>query len=108
MLDWLARRLEVSPSVAAALIALTVVQLALQVYALVDLAMRAEGTVRGGKKWVWALVAALGGLPGAIAYLAAARVPATAEAPSASGAKAAGDETVRRAVDTLYGRGDRR
>jgi hypothetical protein len=44
MLDWLARHLEVSPAVAAALLFLIVVPLATQVYALVDLARR--GAVR--------------------------------------------------------------
>ena len=107
MLDWLARRLEVSSGVAAALIVLAVVQLGLQLYALVDVAKR--DAVRGGNKWVWALVIALGGLPGAIAYIAAGRASPT-EVPSsaAAGAKAAGDETVRHAVDTLYGPRDRR
>ncbi|HEY2377970.1 MAG TPA: PLD nuclease N-terminal domain-containing protein [Gemmatimonadaceae bacterium] len=104
MLDWIARRLEVSSSVAAILLVLTIVQVATQVYALVDLARR--DAVRGGRKWVWALVIALGNLPGAIAYLAAGRPPSTVEVP-ASGAKAAGEEAVRRAVDTLYGPRDR-
>jgi hypothetical protein len=40
MIDWLARRFEVSPTVAALVLALTVVQLATQVYALVDLVRR--------------------------------------------------------------------
>ena len=104
MLDWFARHLEVSPAVAAALLVLSVVQLAMQVYALVDLARR--GAVRGGKKWVWALVVALGSLPGAIAYLAAGRTPSDVAA--GPGAKAAGEETVRRAVDSLYGPRDGR
>ena len=103
MLDWLARHLEVSSGVAAALIAVSVVQVTMQVYALVDLAMR--GTVRGGRKWIWALVIALGSLPGTIAYLAAGRMSSTEEVATASGggAKAAGEEVVRRAVDALYG-----
>ena len=103
MLDWIARRLEVSSSVAGALIALAVVQLAMQVYALVDVVKR--GAVLGGNKWVWALVIALGGLPGTIVYLAVGRISSTGPG---GAAKAAGDETVRRAVDSLYGPGDRR
>ena len=105
MLDWLARHLEVAPAVAVALLVLVVVQLAIQVYALVDLARR--GAVRGGRKWVWALVVALGSLPGAVAYLAAGRTPSTPDVAAASGAKAAGDDAVRRAVDSLYGPRDR-
>jgi hypothetical protein len=105
MLDWLARHLEVSSAVAAALLFLIVVQVATQVFALVDLARR--GAVRGGRKWVWALVIALGNLPGAIAYLAAGRTAATVEASNASGAHAPGREGARRAVDALYGPRDR-
>jgi len=101
MLDWLARRLEVSPSVAAILLVVIVAQVSTQVYALVDLVRR--DTVRGGRKWVWAIAIAFGNLPGAIAYLAAGRTPPTADVPSASGASAAGDEAVKRAVDALYG-----
>ena len=106
MLDWLARRLEVSPTVAAILLVLAVVQISTQLYALADLVRR--DAVRGGRKWVWALVIALGNLPGAIAYLAAGRTPASVDVPAASGASAAGEEAVKRAVDTLYGPRDPR
>jgi len=105
MLDWLARRMEVSPTVAALVVVLIVAQLATQVYALVDLVRR--DTVRGGRKWVWALVVAFGNLPGAIAYLAAGRTGPTAPT-SDGGAAAAGSEAARRAVDALYGPRDQR
>ena len=100
MLDSLARLLEVSSRVAAALVVLIVVQLAMQLYALVDLTRR--GAVRGGRKWVWALVIVLLGLPGAIAYLAAGRPPSPVDVPT-SGVKAAREDAARRAVDALYG-----
>ena len=103
MLDRLARFLEVSTPVAVILLVLTVVQVATQVYALVDLARR--GVVRGGRKWVWALVIAFGNLPGAIGYLAAGR---PAREIDVSGTSAAGSEAARRAVDTLYGPRDSR
>ncbi len=103
MLDWLAHRFEVSPTVAALVLVLTVAQLATQVYALVDLVRR--DAVRGGRKWVWALVIAFGNLPGAIVYLAAGR---TGPPASDAGAAAAGSEAARRAVDALYGPGDQR
>lgn len=106
MLNWVARHLEVSPVVAGALLALIVVQLGAQVYALVDLTRRSA--VRGGRKWVWALVVALGNLPGAIAYFAAGRVAPTAGVSEGSGAKTAGAESVQRAVDTVFGPPDRR
>ena len=104
MLDRLARLLEVSTTVAAIVIGLIVVQLATQVYALVDLARR--DAVRGGRKLPWALAAALGNLPGAIAYLVVGRL-SPEEAHSSSGASTAGDEAARRAVDVLYNKSDR-
>ena len=105
MLDRLARLLDVSTTVAAILLVLIVVQVATQVYALVDLARRE--TVRGGKKWVWALVIVLGNLVGAIAYLVAGRAVAEVDVPGAgSGASAGGGEAARRAVDELYKRRD--
>ena len=106
MLERLARLLEVSPTVAAIMLAFIAVQLATQVFALVDLVRR--DLVRGGKKWVWALVIAFGNLPGAIAYLAAGRTPAQVDLPGASsGASSAGSDAARRAVDALYGPRDR-
>lgn len=106
MLDRFAQLLGVSATVAAMILALIVAQLAAQVYALVDLARR--DTVRGGRKWVWALVIAMGNLPGAIAYLAAGRVAATVDISGASGRPSAerGD-AARRAVKELYGPRDR-
>jgi hypothetical protein len=102
MLDRFARMLEVSTDVAAILLGLIVLQVATQAYALVDLARR--DAVRGGRKWVWALVVALGNLPGAIAYLAAGRAPPPVDASGAgSGASTAGGDAARRAVDALYG-----
>lgn len=99
MLDRFARLLEVSNTVAAVVLVLVVAQLATQLFAFVDLARR--DVVRGGKKWLWALVIAFGNLPGAVAYLVVGRtVP---EVASGSGVSAAGGEAARRAVDALYG-----
>jgi Phospholipase_D-nuclease N-terminal len=107
MLDRLARLLEVSPAVAAIVLVLAIAQLATQAYALVHLAR--SDAVRGGRKWVWALVIALGNLPGAIAYLAAGRPASPVDVPGAgSGASPAGGEAARRAVDVLYNSGDER
>ena len=101
MLDRFARLLEVSTTVAAIVLALIAAQVATQAYALVHLA-RAEA-VRGGRKWVWALVIALGNLPGAIAYLAAGRpTPEVDVSGAGSGASTASGQAVRRAVDALY------
>jgi hypothetical protein len=107
MLARFAQLLEVSTTVAAIVLALLILQLGMQVYALVDLARR--DAVRGGRKWVWALVVALGNLPGAIAYLAAGRTaPEAGSSSTSSGASAAGGEAARRAVDVLYNPPDRR
>ena len=105
MLDQFARLLGVSTTVAAIVLTLSVVQVATQVYALVDLARR--DAVRGGRKWVWALVVALGNLPGALVYLAAGRVPSQ-EMSVRSGASTAGTDAARRAVDVLYSSDDKR
>jgi Phospholipase_D-nuclease N-terminal len=101
MLDRFARLLDVSPTVAAIALALIVAQVATQAYALVDLARREA--VRGGRKWVWALVILLGNLPGAISYLVAGRAAPEVDVSTAgSGATAARGEAARRAVDALY------
>jgi hypothetical protein len=107
MLDRFARLLEVSTTVAALTLVLIVIQVATQVYALVDLARR--DAVRGGRKWVWALVIALGNLPGAMIYLVAGRPePDVSVASVGSGASAAGVDAARRAVDVLYNSDDKR
>lgn len=105
MLDRFARLLHVSSTVAGIVLALIVLQVATQAFALVDLARR--GAVRGGRKWVWALVIALGNLPGAIAYLAAGRLPPDMDG-SRGGTGAPGRDAARRAVDALYGPRDER
>lgn len=107
MLDRLARLLEVSTTVAAMLLVLIVAQVATQAYALVDLARR--DAVRGAPKWLWALVIALGNLPGAIGYLVAGRPTPTVDVSGASGgASTAGGDAAQRAVDALYGPRDGR
>jgi hypothetical protein len=102
LLDRFAQLLHVSTTVAAIMIAVVVLQLATQVFALVDLARRRA--VRGGRKWVWAVAIAFGNLPGAIAYLAAGRIsPDDDLSDGRSGASAAGSDAADRAVDALYG-----
>jgi len=105
MLDRLAQAMGVSTTLAALLLALLVVQVSLQVFALVDLARR--DVVQGGRKWVWALVIAFGNLIGAIVYLAVGRKPES-DLLRGSGASTAGGDAARRAVDKLYGPRDSR
>jgi Phospholipase_D-nuclease N-terminal len=83
-----------------ALVALGAVQLTLQIIAGIDLAKRS--VVPGGRKWVWALVIVVGGLPGAVAYLAIGR--SVTGVPTGTGEPQAGGETAARsALDKLYG-----
>src|SRR5215213_6754092 len=97
LLDRFAELLHVSATVAAIMIAVIVLQVATQAFALVDLARRRA--VRGGRKWVWALAIAFGNLPGAIAYLAAGRIsPDENLSDGHPGASAAGSAAADRAV----------
>jgi drug/metabolite transporter (DMT)-like permease len=105
MLDRFARLLHVSTTVTAIILLVAAVQLATQVYALVDLARRDE--VFGGRKWVWALIIVLGNLLGAIGYLVGGRLVPAVDI-SGSSASTAGGEAARRAVDALYGPRDGR
>jgi hypothetical protein len=107
MLDRFARLLNVSTTVAAIVLALAVVQLATQAFALIDLARR--DVVFGGRKWIWALIIALGNLPGAVGYLFAGRPASEANGTSGgSRGSAACSDAARRAVDVLYNSDDRR
>ena len=91
----------VSHAVVYALLAVAVVQIAVQVWALVDL-VRADD-VAGGRKWLWALaIVFLSNLAlGAILYLLIGRKSGSvAEEPSEPAVSA---DRAQRAVDTLYG-----
>ena len=105
MLDRIAQLLHVSTAVVVIILLVLAMQLAMQVYALVDLARRDE--VFGGRKWVWALIIVLGNLIGAIGYLVAGR-PVPRVDVSGSGASTTGGDAARRAVDALYGPRDER
>ena len=98
MLHWFSSR-GISERLAIAIIALGVVQLTLQIWALVDLIKRPAPTQR---KVVFGLVIGLVGLVGAIAYLAVGRSMLDQERESATAG--GGDEAARkRALDQLYG-----
>ena len=102
MLNWFSSR-GISAPLAIAIIVLGVVQITLQIWALVDLIRRPAPARRKG---VFAAVTVLLGLVGAIAYLAVGRPMLEEEARAASmgGEGAAGDEDARRrALDQLYG-----
>jgi hypothetical protein len=85
-------------------VALTVVQLTLEVIALVDLYRRPVDRVALGNKWVWVAIILLVNLLGAILYLVVARKPAPADdGPPPSSPSAARSEST---ADALYGRRD--
>lgn len=77
-------------------------QLALQVFALVDLVRRER--VAGLPKWGWAVVIVLGEIIGPILYLAVGRgVPSAAADPLAEGAARDDRDRAEKAADVLYG-----
>lgn len=94
----------VSNGVVYAVIALAVVQIGVQIWALVDLARRPQ--VAGGRKWLWALVIIfLSNLAlGAILYFAIGRKVAT-QAAEQDAPDHGASARAERAVDTLYGAG---
>jgi len=103
MLNWLSSR-GIAPPLGIAIIALGVIQITLQIWGVVDLIRRPAAAQR---KLIFAVVIVLGGLVGAIAYLAVGR-PMLAE-PSEAGAASSSNEAARkRAVDQLYGPDDRK
>ncbi|MRS12469.1 MAG: PLDc_N domain-containing protein [Actinobacteria bacterium] len=84
---------------------LAVIQISVEVYALIKLLKTPDERLVFGKKWPWVLIILFVNLIGAIVFLAAGRKPAAATDPLASaapGAQAAGDRAAR-AADVLYG-----
>jgi len=95
---------DLSPAMQLAIAALIVVQLTLQISALVSLVRTpVERISLGGRKWVWALVIVLGEVIGPIIYFAAGRLPAAAEEHAETTPAA---DRARLAADTLYGAPD--
>lgn len=98
MLHWLTSR-GISAPLAIAIIALGVIQLTLQIWALVDLIKRPAPTQR---KVVFAAVIVVVGLVGAIAYLAVGRTMLE-ETTEVGGAASSNESARKRALDQLYG-----
>lgn len=87
-------------AVSLGILALAVVQIAVQITALVQLVRTpSERVTIGGRKWVWALIIVFGEILGAIIWFIVGRKPATVDtvAPSAA------PETRAAAADALYG-----
>jgi len=80
------------------------VQLTLDVVALVDLVRRPVDRVAMGNKWIWVAIILLVNMLGAILYLVVGRKPApAAEVPVPSAPSASRTENI---ADSLYGRRD--
>ncbi|HEY3318781.1 MAG TPA: PLD nuclease N-terminal domain-containing protein [Coriobacteriia bacterium] len=93
---------DLPPAALAAIGALVLVQVSLQVWGLIDLARRKR--VLGGRKWVWLLVILFGEIVGVIVYLAVGRsVPPDAQDPLAAAPTDDADRA-QRAADLLYGK----
>ncbi len=83
------------------------VQLTLDVVALVDLVRRPVDRVALGNKWVWVAIILLVNLLGAILYLVVGRKPApAAEVPLPSASSASSASRTEGIADSLYGRRD--
>jgi|GEM_PF-253810 len=86
-----------------ALGAVLLVEIALDVIALVDLVRRPVARVALGNKWIWVAVIVLVNLIGAILYFAIGRRPATAgEEPAAKPSRSSAE-----IAEALYGGSDR-
>ncbi len=81
---------------------LVLVQITLEIWALLDLIRRPADQVVFHNKWVWAAIILLVNLIGAIVYFAVGRVPQTAETPAA---EAPASDRAHAAADVLYGKG---
>lgn len=102
-METIADRLDVSERAAALLVVLLVVQIALQIVALIDLSRRPAGTPPPGK-WLWLVVVLFANLIGAVVYLAVARRAVPPTAAETSPPPEIGQDKARATVDALYGR----
>ncbi len=88
----------------ALLVVAALVQLGVEVYALVRLAKTPDERLVFGKKWPWVLIILFVNLIGAIVFLAAGTTPAPAADPLAPRPDSPDTaERASRAVDALYG-----
>jgi hypothetical protein len=91
-------------SVLVVLAVLVVVEVGLDVVALIDLYRRPTERVVGENKWIWLAIILLVNLIGPIVYLAAGRKPPLAGDAMAADSTSARTEDI---VDSLYGPRDR-
>ncbi|MDI6900303.1 MAG: PLD nuclease N-terminal domain-containing protein [Anaerosomatales bacterium] len=100
---------EIPSGLQVAIIVYGAIQLAVQVWALVDLLRTPAERLQTGKKWLWAIVVLFFNMLGAIIYFVAGKKPAEAVDParaSAPGAPTTGApaaDRATRAAELLYG-----
>ena len=83
---------------------LAVVQIGVEIFALIKLFRTPDDMLVFGKKWPWVLIILFVNLVGAIVFLAAGRKPALAEDPQrTNGAGELPGDRAARAADVLYG-----
>jgi hypothetical protein len=96
-----AESLGVPPQVLIGLIVVLVVQITLQIAAVISLVKTpAEQVTLGGRKWLWALIIVLGEVPGPLVWFFAGRKSALA---MDAAARQDVVERTQAAADTLYG-----
>lgn len=83
-----------------------VIQIAVEVFALVKLFRTPDERLVFEKKWPWVLIIVFVNLVGAIVFLAAGRKPAPAADPLSQQSAIPGGDRATRAADVLYGRKD--
>ena len=91
----------ISPPVLAVLGAVGLIQIGLDVFALIDLYRRPAAQVAIGNKWIWVAIILLVNILGPILYLAIGRRPPPAA--DVSGQERRPPEQVENIVDSLYG-----
>ena len=96
---------DLPPWALAGIVVLGLVQLCLQVLALVNAFRTPEERLVTGRRWVWVVVIVVGQLMGTIIYLAAARKPVVQEDTihSRSTSDASARAEAKKAADLLYG-----
>jgi Na+/proline symporter len=85
-----------------ALIVFAIVQIGVEVYAIIDIIRRPADRIVGEKKWVWIVLVLFVNLIGGIIYLVVGRKPAEVVQTQASNTT---PDVARDAVDALYGEG---
>jgi hypothetical protein len=94
--------LHFSPAIWAVLIALTVVNYALLVLALVNVILRESAAIRFHNRWIWVVLIVLVNFLGPLAYFAVGRIDAPMADNTGADERPAG-ERARAAVELLYG-----